>query len=144
MSQITVEQLQKMCEELAKKRAAIEEIKEQKTKLEEDLDQHERVLLATLGELKLDSFKSQYGTVSKRATFSWKTPKGDALIDFTKYLDAHEQGGHYALMSYNSKTLNSYLKQKMEEAKEKKEFLRIPGIDEPTMQETLVFTRSKT
>ena len=74
------------------------------------------------------------GLVSKKSTFQVTTPKSredkDSFFDFVKARDEDE---YYKLMSVNSRTLNTFYNQLMDEDAS----MDVPGLQEPTHKESV-------
>lgn len=95
--------------------------------------------------------KSKYfvdglGTMIVVRTEVVTTPKTiEAKKEFFKYLRDISDDVFYALVSVASPTLNSWYKQKVEEAQNAGKLLgfQVPGIEAPTTRETLSFRKDK-
>ena len=83
------------------------------------------------------------GGVTRVLKTRWKLPQG--IDNNKKLIDYFLKEGENEAATYltcNSNKLNSYLKRKYEEAQENGVEFDIPGIDEPTVTETISFRKS--
>lgn len=133
---VTVEDLNRLVEELQKQRLEKEKQEDILKAINKCVDALENKCAAYLKELDQDSFKTPYGTIYRIQRWRVPTPKSDTdKKAFFDYLQ--EKGMFYTLASVNSNSLNSFYKNEVEAAKERGEFLEIPGLEPPQLTETL-------
>ncbi len=108
------------------------------------LEELERLVLQTLADHDMSSYKSAHGTVIRSLRYSVRTPKSiEEKVEFFEWLN-REKGRdvYWAMATVNSQTLNSFYKAEMEAAKEDGNFdFRVPGIGEP--EATPILSRRK-
>lgn len=121
--------------------AEIVEIKRQTLEPKQKrLDEVEALILQTLADNDLKSFKSSHGLVVRSLRYSIKTPKSnEEKVAFFEWLNK-EKGRevYWAMATVNSQTLNAFYKAEMEAAKEAGTFdFSIPGLGAPEAQPIL-------
>jgi hypothetical protein len=138
---VTVQELEAICEKVAKQRAVVEEIGRQKSDAQAELDRLEGVVLSHLEALGKQSYASKVGNfgVSYRSTV--RIPQGDDRAKFFEHLK--EIGEFNELITVNSQTLNGWYKEKRKFAEEigKGMSFSVPGIEEPNLIPQLSFKR---
>lgn len=139
---LTVDELTKQVEEVARLRAVEEAASRAKKEATEVLEAAESRMLEMLTESGLKNFNSPHGKVVMAFRTSVKTPKlpedKEAFYTFLK-----SRGLYESLISVNSQTLNSLYKSEMEEAVARGEAdFAIPGINEVNIVPQLRFSRS--
>ncbi len=81
-----------------------------------------------------------FGTLSQINRFTVTVPKGDQKLEFFEYLK--ENGTFEDMATVNSMTLNSWFKEKMDEALAEGNIeFKIPGLSEPKVNKTLGFRK---
>lgn len=115
--------------------AELEELKrtliEPKRKRLEDL---ENLILQTLADHDMSSYKSPNGTVVRSLRYSVRTPKSlEEKTAFFEWLNrAKGREVYWNYVTINSQSLNAFYKAEMEAAKESGDFdFKIPGLAEP-------------
>ncbi len=138
MSTITVEQVNKVVEDIRAKEAEYEEAKKISTALGHEVDRLYEQAGQILLDLGQDSFKTPHGTVSLRKRTSFKVPKDEesrnAFFAKLKEMDVFE-----SMITVNSNTLNSFLKAEYDNAEASGEDMvtyKFPGIEPPTVSVT--------
>ncbi len=139
---ITIAELQNLCRELFELDKKIDAMKALVSVENEKFAMLENKILKCLNEHKMNNFDSELGKVIKTVRTSVKVPKEpDARSAFFQYLK--ERGEFDDLITVNSQTLNAYYKEQAELAKSEKRFLRIPGLEMPTSNESISMRRTK-
>jgi hypothetical protein len=105
----------------------------------ENANQKEYEILAELEKQGLTSFKGNKGLVTISTRYSVKMPKDMEVKEQLRKALGDET--FMALWSINHMSLNSWFKQRVEEAKVKNEYLDLPGL-EPTSDKILSFRRA--
>lgn len=105
------------------------------------LEEAKSKLLAYMVENKLESFKTDRGTISLNRKFQVTVPKGDDLQAFFDYLGSTDPDTAASLRTVNYMTLNSWYKETLEAAGDEAPFLKIPGLKPPTANEYLSVRR---
>lgn len=114
--------------------------KRQASEYQEKADEVRARVMAALKESGVSSFKGTVGSVSIAERFAVKLPADPDLRDeLREYLV--EKGAFDALWSVNYQSLNSWYKVEMEQAKERGEYLDVPGL-EPKMDTYLQFRKA--
>ncbi len=108
-----------------------------------ELEKKKSLMLKILVDAKLDSFKTEAGSISVNRRFQVTVPKGDDLQAFFEFLGAKEPDTAQALRTVNYATLNNWYKEKLEAAGEDAPFLQIPGLKPPTANEYLTVRKGK-
>lgn len=144
ISEMTVGQLEGLCQQIAEQRKTAEE-KKALYKLETDkLDSLEKNLLNTLKAMGRNNYPSKVGTFSISHRMSVKLPATpEERKAFFAYLQ--ERGLYDSMVSVNSNTLNAFYKKEFEIANEEGRGLdfAIPGVGEPTLNEIMAFKAAK-
>lgn len=124
----------RLWEERAKKDALVEQMKAQQMQI----DKLEKEITRELQEQGLETFRASVGTVTIATKFSVKYPTDpDQEQAFLEYL---KQDGADHLRKVNYQTLNAYYKTKLDAAKERGEYLDVPGL-QPTSDNYLMFRK---
>lgn len=134
--------MNELCDEYANLREKKENLNRQIKDVNDEMDEIETKFLGYLEEAELDSFDGAKGKVSIVNHFSVRVPQSvEEKKIFAKFLEK-EKGVFWEMMSFNSRTINSFYKQEMEyAANEGNTDFKIPGLGEPTHQKTLSFRR---
>lgn len=138
-SSVTVEDFDKLVEEM--KLAYDDQTKKKATLTEANLTvaRLESKCVAYLKELKRDNFSTPLGTPYMIKNWKVKNPESD--IEKEKFFSwLEEKGGTTMRTKYttvNNNSLNSLYKTMRKEAEEKGEMLIIPGLDAPSLHESL-------
>lgn len=141
---ITVNEIKETIQRLAVVRDEIEKLEEQKKPLNEEKDGLQAKLTLMLKEIGEDSFKSEFGTVSKITELTVTLPKGEEKQKFFNYLK--ERGVFEEIATINHQTLNAYYKEQRELAIENGDGMAalnfsLPGIGQAKSFETIRFRR---
>lgn len=142
MSELTVFELDTVCEALFQKRKELDDLKEKASKLQEEYDALQSQVIAHLQSFSKDRYSLPFGTITIVDKFSYKIPRTtEDRAKFFQYLK--EKGEYDALISVNSQTLNKYCRDELEAAKERGDYnFAIPGISEPTLYHQIQIRRS--
>ena len=141
-NETTIQSLENLCADIAAQRNVIDEISKKRKIEDEKLQNLEEALIETLHGIDKTSYQSSAGTFSISHRMFVKLPADEqARAMFYGYLK--EKGLFEKLISVNSNTLNSFYREEMNAAKEAGAQFEIPGIDTPTMGETLSFRKAK-
>lgn len=136
---ITTERFMLKCEKAFDLKAKADALRKEATEIEKDLANLEREIVGELDKLGVNSFESQSGKLIKTVRTSVKVPQGDDKLAFLEFLKT--QGIMEALVTVNSNTLNSWYRERLEEALQKKEMLVIPGLAMPTSSSSISFRK---
>lgn len=142
---VTVDQVESLAKQIADKRKEKEEKQKILSTCNEELDELEQLAVRTLTELGKNSYKSEFGTLTKTVRWSVTLPKTEEdRAAFFAYLK--EKGIFEKLVSVPSPTLNSYYMQEWEASKDPSDPMaaldfKIPGIGEPKSYEALSFRK---
>lgn len=139
---VTFQQIQVMIKEFSEAKAEYDEAKRKSTSAKEIMDNHGKRLLEVLKKHEVKSMPSPYGHVITSVRWSWKTPKEksarEAFFGYLKEKELYEE-----MITVNSQSLNAFCKGELEAAKEEGNFdFTIPGLDEPSLTETISLRRS--
>lgn len=145
MSEITINQLEELCEKMRKLDDEIEADKKALSTKNEEYSKMEAQAVQWLDEMKKTSYKSNHGTIIKNDRWRVNLPQTEEdRAAFFNYLK--EQGIFEKMITVNSNSLNSYYMKEWEHVKETNPEdalnFSIPGIQEPKVHKTLSF-RSK-
>lgn len=142
---ITVQEIESLVKSLAEKRIEVEEKKRPYTQASEELEQIEQQVAAALVEMGKDSYKSEYGTVSRRTEDRYNLPTTpedrEKFFNFLK-----EKGVFEQMITINSNTYNSFVKAE-KEALEQREgpeatlHFSLPGVPEAKSRQVLSFRK---
>ena len=143
LDNVTVEQLEQLCELIRAQREKAEEAKKAYSDENTKLEQLEMRLINVLKDLGKDSYKSNVGTFSVSYRTSVRVPQGDDKFKFFEWLK--ERGLYDGIVSVNSQTLNSLYRSEFDRAKEEGRLdeFKIPGIGDPTINPILSFRKAK-
>lgn len=143
-SEVTVNELEELCAEIAKQRDVLDVIDAQKKEENKKLIEFENKLLEMFRSLGKSSYPSKVGTLSVTHRMSVKLPANpeDKKAFFTYLKD---RGLFEDMVGVHSATLNSFYKAEFEAAKDRGEGLdfALPGINTPTINETVSFRAAK-
>lgn len=140
-NEITVEQFEKICDDISRLRAEIAAKKAEVSKLQDDLDQVEKQAMAMLEASDKTKYVSEAGTIYTAVYESVAVPKGDSKQAFFDYLK--QQGIYEEVVTVNSQWLNGWYRKEKEAAIEKGDILfTIPGIENTTSTVRLSFRKS--
>lgn len=143
-TKLTTAEFEEFCESIKKQRDVVDEISKQKKDEEQKLAQLEDQMIAALAALGRDNYQSKVGTFYLSHRTSVKVPKTpEAREAFFTYLK--DKGVFENLITVNSQTLNSFYKEEFAAAQAEGRGLEfeIPGLDEPTIKESLGFRKAK-
>lgn len=106
----------------------IEKLKAVQTKINEQIEERERFIMAELEKNNLKSFKGNRGTMIITSRFSVKMPKDPGVKEELKdWLMARQMfDGTWTI---NHQTLNAVFKAELEAATERGEMIDIPGLN---------------
>lgn len=144
MDQVTVAEFEALCQALAEQRVIVDEKKEAAKAEDAKLTKLELRVLSFLKDTNRSNYKSKVGTMTLAKKRSWALPKSDedrqAFFEFLKV-----EGSFDGMITVNSNTFNSYLKEKFEKAEAEGESstFHIPGVGEASVFESLRFTKGK-
>lgn len=142
MEEVTVQELEELCDSAFKRDQAIDALMEQvneQTEAKNAILERVRKYIVHFGK---DKYESAVGTIELRSRLSFKTPKSlDEKRDFFEWLT--DKGVFYEYASVNSNSLNSLCKQEVEIAKEEGRECKIPGIGDPSEFQTIHLRRKK-
>lgn len=144
MSDILVKDLEALGEKMAVLRDEIADAKAAVSVKENEYDELERKAISMLGELGKKSYPTEAGLITK--VEHWKVKLPQTPEDRKQFFDYLKEKGIFDnLITVNSNTLNSFFKAEWEALKqsspEEAMNFRIPGINEPTLHETISFRR---
>lgn len=128
--QITVDVLEKLAAKCYALREEKAEIKKASTKKEAELKDHQIAMGVLMDKLEIDSYRSKSGTISKREEANYRLPQDDSSRKaFFAYLKEREVFD--TMITVNSKTLQSFVKQEVALKELDGEFDSLPpGIEE--------------
>lgn len=144
MSEVTVQTLEDLAEQIAVLREEIAVDKASLSEKNELLEETEQNFLNHLKELGKTSYKSNFGTISKVEKWRVNLPDSpEAKEELQAYLI---EKGLKSMLTVNSNTLNSYYMQEWEIVKESGDpeaamNFSIPGLKEPKLYETISFRK---
>jgi len=144
MSEVTVQTLEDLAEQIAVLREEIAVDKAALSEKNELLEETEQNFLNHLKELGKTSYKSNVGTISKVEKWRVNLPDSpEAKEELQAYLI---ERGLKSMLTVNSNTLNSYYMQEWEIVKESGDpeaamNFSIPGLKEPKLYETISFRK---
>lgn len=141
---ITVDEIESLIKSMADKRIEVENLKRPYSLANEELEKIEQQVVYALKEVGKDSYKSEYGTVTRVSQWRFNLPKTpEEKAAYFQFL--REKGIFDAMATVNANTHNSFCKAEWEAAKERDPMealnFRIPGIDEAKVYETLSFRK---
>lgn len=138
---ITVEELNKMIENIADLRAKESEASMAKKVISDELALAEGRVIDALTELNMESYKSPHGGISISHRSSVKLPQGEDRQRFFNYLK--QKGLYDTMIGVNSQTLNSFYKSELKAAQDRGDAdFNVPGINEVTLTPVLSFRRN--
>lgn len=142
---VTIDQVETLAKQIAEKRLEKEAQAKVLSKVNEELEELEQLAVRTLKEMGKDSYRSEFGTISKVTKWRVNLPNSEENREaFFAYLK--EKGLFEKMVSVNSNTLNSFFMQEWEASKDPSDPLaaldfRLPGISEPSSYETMSFRK---
>ncbi len=140
---ITVDEIEGLAKALADKRLEVEELKAPLKIANEELEALEQKIVGALKEVGKDSYKSEYGTITRVNKFRVNLPQGEDKMKFFEFLKT--RGLFEGLATVNSNSLNSFFMEEWENAKKDDPMaalnFSLPGICEPKSYETLSFRK---
>jgi hypothetical protein len=138
----TIEQMQIYISELSILKAEEDSQEEKLKEIKEKKYELEKIILATLEENGLKSFKSdEFGEVNTRSRLSVRAPQGENKERFFQYLK--EKGEFEALATIHSNTLNAWYKTEVERAASENKMFSAPGLDMPQTHTTIIYKKTK-
>lgn len=146
MEKISVEELDKLMDELFDKRVEVDEAKRKKADLENELTALKQIVIAHLKELDREKYAAARGSISVTKKANVRMPQDpedkQKLWAWMKERDIFDQ---YATVNYQS--LNSLYKAELLAAEEKGidavMGFSLPGVEAPTVHEDLTMRKSK-
>lgn len=138
MSSITVDEMNKHAEAIRAKEAEYEEAKKLSTALGKEVDSLYDTMGKMLLELGQDSFRTPVGTMILTTRKSFKTPKDEESRN-AFFGKLKELGLFEGMITVNSNTLNSFLKEEYAQAEARGDDMvtfKFPGIEPPTISVT--------
>jgi hypothetical protein len=144
MDQVTVAEFEALCKAVLDQREIVEEKKDAAKVEDAKLTKLEMQVLSFLKGTNRSNYKSKVGTMTLSKKRSWALPKSDedrkAFFEFLK-----TEGTFDGMITVNSNTFNSYLKEKYEtaEASGESSTFQVPGVGEASVFESLRFTKGK-
>ena len=144
MSTITVEEVESLVKQLADQRVLVDELKRPYSEANAKLEELEQKIANTLREMQKDSYKSEYGTVSRRLEWRFNLPTSPE--DREKYFQfLKDKGVFEQMITVNANTHSSFCKAEWEAAKERDPEgslnFQIPGVPEAKQREILSFRK---
>ena len=140
---ITVAEIEALAKQLADKRIECDELKKPLTQANKELEELEQKVVSSLKEIGKDSYKSEFGTITRVEKWRVNLPQGEDKLKFFDFLK--ERGMYDSMATINSNTLNSFFMEEWENAKksdpETALNFSLPGISEPKVYETLSFRK---
>lgn len=141
---ITVEEIESLVKQLADKRLEVEDLKRPYSQAQEQLEELEQKAAAALMEMDKESYRSEYGTISRRSEMRYNLPTTPedraAFFNFLK-----ERGVFEQLITVNSNTYNSFIKAEREAAIERDPEaalnFSVPGVPEAKTRQVLSFRK---
>lgn len=126
-SQTSLAEMNVLAQEIARLRDREKAAAEIKSEISQALEAKENRVLEILMENSLTNYKAPDGTMSLSFRLSAKLPQGEERTKFYEYLKA--SGKFDDMVSVNSNTFNSYIKEQYELAQEQGESEpKIPGV----------------
>lgn len=142
--EVSVAELDQLCQDIADMRVKIAEEEAKITPLNKRLAEMEIKAAAYLDALGRDNFQSKAGTIYMNESWRFNLPKTDEdKKAFFDYLRA--QGLYDKYATVNSTSYNSYLNTEWEVAKQEGRGMEfhIPGVPEPTLFRKAAFRKAK-
>ena len=138
---IDMGEFQALCQKAWEQRQKVDEMVRLQGEESKKLEELKAKVLAYLEHYELEKQHIPgFGTLSVQNRFSVKVPQGDNKLTFFEYLK--ENGMFEAMATIHSNTLNSWFKEKQEEALAKGILdFKVPGIDEAKLVKTLGFRK---
>lgn len=143
IKEVTVKDLETISALIKEQRDRVEEVKEVLKGENQRLSGLECRLIGILEELGKTSYESAVGRFGISHRSSVRVPSGDDRGKFFQHLQ--DIGEFESLITVNSQTLNGWYKQKLEAAQEAGTLMdfSVPGIDAPTIAQTLTFKKKQ-
>jgi len=141
---ISVNDMETVARQLAEKRLDVEEKKKPYSQAYAELEELEQKIAGMLKELGKDSYKSEFGTISRVTSWRFNLPQTPeakaAYFEFLKQKGIFEQ-----MATVNANTHNSFCLEEWNAAKQRDPMealnFRIPGIEEAKTRETISFRK---
>lgn len=136
-SDVTLKELTQLCKDLKEKREDKTKAEKVVSNINSEIAKVQGKVIEYLTEYGMKNFSGEFGTVTRTKRYSVRQPNTPEKKEaFYKYLK--ERGDFENLISVNSRTLASYVKQEIEAKKEDGQYDWVPpGIDTPETVETL-------
>lgn len=132
---VTVKELNTLCVKYNELKKEAAEIGKKKAEVEKEASKIQHQIIEHLEENKMKNHSGEFGTISVTNRYSVKQPQGDEKDAFFKYLRDTDQ---FDIVSVNSRTLTSFVKQEIEAKKSEGVYNWVPpGISEPETVKTL-------
>lgn len=143
IKEVTVKDLETISQLIKEQREKVDQVKEDLKHENHRLSGLESRLIGILEELGKTSYESAVGRFGISHRSSVRIPNGDDRERFFSYLK--DIGEFDSLITVNSQTLNGWYKQKLEAAQEAGTLMdfTVPGIDAPTIAQTLTFKKKQ-
>lgn len=143
MSQESIDmgQFNELCRQTWEQRAKVDELARIASEESKKLEELKAKVLAHCTHYELEKHHVPgFGTLSVQNRWSVKVPQGDSKIAFFDYLK--ENGIFEAMATVHSQTLNSWFKEKMEEALGAGDIeFAVPGLENPKIVKTIGFRK---
>lgn len=142
MSQeIVMGDFQALCKKAWEQRSRVDEMARLQSIESGILEELKAKVLAYMEQYELEKIHVPgCGTLSQINRFTVTVPKGDNKLEFFEYLKVN--GTFEDMATVNSMTLNSWFKEKMDEALAEGNIdFKIPGLSDPKMNKTLGFRK---
>lgn len=141
-SEVTLKKLQEMCKEYREKKEEKKKLEDEAGKLHKEAAGIQAKILQYMEEYGMKSVTGDFGQITRRRNYSVKQPntpeKREQFFDYLK-----SQGIFDEMISINSRTLASYVRQEIEAKKEEGDLGFVPpGIDTPEVVETISLKKS--
>ncbi len=142
---ISTADLDAMIKEFKDKEAKYEAEKEVSNKAYEEYQASKEKVLAALEKIgKTKYHVDGLGTVSRITQYKVTTPKDlEQKKQMLMYLKQKGPEVYLSMVGVNYQTLNAFYNQEAEAAKEKGEVFQMPGVEAPTAEEHLRFTKER-
>ena len=138
--EVSVERFNNLLSDIKQLKETIGSTKTILSGLNADLNDLQNKAMGHLKELGQKSFKSPYGTIGITNIWSWKLPGSQE--DFKAFKEwLHEKGIADQYLTVHSAKYNSLINEEKEIADKEGRILMIPGVPQPTLFETVKFTR---
>lgn len=135
----TLEQMDNLIQELARARATYEEKKRASTEAHDALEEVEKKVIGALkanGRSKFEAEGVGLAYISEREVYTVPKDTGNKTKLFNYIKEKYGPDALMSMVGINYQTLNSWANKEIEAG-----VMQIPGLEAPTMQETLNFRR---